>query len=248
VDAVGDQPDGGYDTGIVRPELLAELAAEVAEASTAPGAPREPIAVEADDPTGWERAVAEAVARSGRVDIGCGFMGTTGPVAGDGALLDVALDSWRRCFRVNVESPLLFARACAKDMLRRGAPGALCLLSSYSAVVSPAGSGAIASARAALNHLVETMALELGPHGVRVNAVQPLSVQSPDGRFPNPGLRRLAESQAPELAQWVSHHLPLGRPQGPQETAAVAAFLCSELASFVSGVCVPVAGGSHAHS
>ena len=192
--------------------------------------------------------MAEVLAREGRVDIGCPFMGTTGPYAGDGDLLDIGLDSWRRCYQVNVESPLLFGRACAADMVAREAAGVLCFLSSYSAVVGPAGNGAIASARAALNHLVEVMAMELGPRGIRVNAVQPLSVQSGDPRFPNPGLRRLADREAPELGQWVQHNLPLGRPQRPDETAAVAAFLCSDDASFVSGVSVPVAGGSHTHS
>jgi NAD(P)-dependent dehydrogenase (short-subunit alcohol dehydrogenase family) len=133
-------------------------------------------------------------------------------------------------------------------MVRRGEPGVLCFLSSYSAVVAPAGNAAISGARSALNHLVEAMAVELGPERIRVNAVQPLSVQSADGRFPNPGLRRLADSQAPELGQWVQRNLPLGRPQDPDETAAVAAFLCSDEASFVTGLSIPVTGGAHAHS
>jgi NAD(P)-dependent dehydrogenase (short-subunit alcohol dehydrogenase family) len=248
VDAVGPQPTGGYDTGIVTADVLASVAAEVAAASPSGDTANPPIAVDPYDPLAWERAVATVIERAGRVDIACAFMGTTGPQAGDGDLLEVGLDSLRRCYQVNVESPLLFARAGAADMVARGAPGVLCFLSSYSAVVGPAGSGAISSARSALNHLVEVMALELGPKGIRVNAVQPLSVRSADPRFPNPGLQRLVDSQAPEAAQWVQHNLPLGRPQDPDETAAVAAFLCSDEASFVSGVSIPVAGGAHAHS
>lgn len=246
VDAVGEQPSSGHDTGIVERTLLEQVAREVAEVPGA-GPAQEPMAVDPDDPTVWQRAVEQVVAALGRVDVGCAFMGATGPEAGDGDILGVPLPSWRRCYDVNVVSPLLFSRACAADMVRRGAGGALCFLSSYSAVVAPAGNGAISSARAALNHLVEVMALELGPHRIRVNAVQPLSVQARDPRFPNPGLLRLAEKEAPELGTWVSRNLPLGRPQDPDETAAVADFLCSDEASFVSGVCVPVAGGAHAH-
>jgi NAD(P)-dependent dehydrogenase (short-subunit alcohol dehydrogenase family) len=241
VDAVGEQPSGAYDTGIVAASLLDEVAEEVGGKAVA-------IGVDPYDPTAWVRTVGETLTRFGRVDIACAFMGNTGPLAGDGALLDVSLDSWRRCYDVNVVSPWLFGQACAADMVARGEGGALCFLSSYSAVVPPAGSGAIASARAALNRIVEVMALELGRHRIRVNAVQPLSVQSGDDRFPNPGLRRMAEGEATSFDSWVHRSLPLGRPQSPDETAAVAEFLCSDEASFVTGVSVPVAGGAHAHS
>lgn len=49
------------------------------------------------------------------------------------------------------------------------------------------------------------------------------------------------------MTDWVYQNLPLGRPQTPDETASVASFICSDDASFVSGVCVPIAGGAHAH-
>jgi len=92
------------------------------------------------------------------------------------------------------------------------------------------------------------LALELGPHGIRVNAVQPLSVRSGDGRFPNPGLDRLAAGGTESFDSWVHREIPLGRAQSADETAAVIEFLCSDEASFVSGVCLPVAGGSHSHA
>jgi NAD(P)-dependent dehydrogenase (short-subunit alcohol dehydrogenase family) len=245
IEAVGEQPDGGYDTGIVSAAILEQVVQEVKAAGNG-GALA--LGVDPVDPTAWERAVGEVIGQLGRIDIACAFMGTTGPEAGDGPLLDVTLDSWQRCYNVNVVSPWLFGRACAADMVRRDEGGVLCFLSSYSAIVPPASNGAIASARAALNRVVEVMALELGGHGIRVNAVQPLSVVSEDERFPNPGLRRLAASGATNLDSWVGHNLALGRPQSPEETAAVAEFLCSDEASFVSGVSVPVAGGAHSHS
>ena len=62
----------------------------------------------------------------------------------DGDLIDVPLDSWQRCYDVNVVAPLLLSRTCARDMMQRGEGGAIVILSSYSAVVPPAGNGAIA--------------------------------------------------------------------------------------------------------
>jgi NAD(P)-dependent dehydrogenase (short-subunit alcohol dehydrogenase family) len=241
---VGDQPDGGYDTGIVTATLLDEVAAEVAAA----GGPVMSVAADPYDQSSWERAAATAIDRHGRIDICCALMGTTGPFAGDGDLIDVALDSWQRCYDVNVVAPLLLSRTCARDMVARGDGGAIVILSSYSAVVPPAGNGAIASARAAVNRITETLAIELAPHQIRVNAVQPLSIRSDDPRFPNPGLSRLADHEADSFSTWVRGQVPLGRPQRADETAAAVEFLCSDEASFITGVSLTVAGGAHSHS
>jgi NAD(P)-dependent dehydrogenase (short-subunit alcohol dehydrogenase family) len=245
VDAVGDQPEGGYDTGIVSAALLDEVTAEVAAVAAAPV-----VAVAADpyDQLSWERAATAVVDQFGRVDICCALMGTTGPFAGDGDLVDIRLDSWQRCYDVNVVAPLLLSRSCARAMVERGEGGAIVILSSYSAVVPPAGNGAIASARAAVNRITETLAMELAPHRIRVNAVQPLSVRSDDPRFPNPGLSRLADHEADSFSTWVRTQVPLGRPQRADETAAAVEFLCSDEASFITGVSLTVAGGAHSHS
>jgi NAD(P)-dependent dehydrogenase (short-subunit alcohol dehydrogenase family) len=249
VDAVGQVPaewgPDAYDTGIVARTVLDDVAREVDEAG-----PGQVLTIAADpfDQTSWERATAAAIEQLGRIDICCALMGTTGPQAGDGQLLDVSISSWQRCFDVNVLGPLLLSRACARDMVRRNEGGSIVILSSYSATLPPAGNGAIASARAAVNRVAEVLALEVGSHGIRVNTVLPLSVQSGDDRFPNPGLRRLATGQSDSLSSWVSASLPLGRPQSPDETAAAIEFLCSDESSFISGVSLPVAGGAHTHS
>jgi NAD(P)-dependent dehydrogenase (short-subunit alcohol dehydrogenase family) len=245
VDAVGDQPEGGYDTGIVTAALLEEVTAEVAAVAAAPV-----VAVAADpyDQLSWERAATAVVERFGRVDICCALMGTTGPFAGDGNLVDIPLDSWQRCYDVNVVAPLLLSRTCARAMVQQGEGGAIVILSSYSAVVPPAGNGAVASARAAVNRITEALAIELAPHQIRVNAVLPLSVRSDDARFPNPGLSRLADNEAGSFSTWVRTQVPLGRPQRADETAAAVEFLCSEEASFITGVSLTVAGGAHSHS
>src|SRR5579862_6167772 len=90
VDAVGAVPaewgPEAYDTGVVSGALLDEVTAEVAAAGPGPAIA---LPVDAFDQGSWEDAASAAVARFGRVDICCGLMGTTGPRAGDGPLLDV---------------------------------------------------------------------------------------------------------------------------------------------------------------
>jgi NAD(P)-dependent dehydrogenase (short-subunit alcohol dehydrogenase family) len=249
VDAVGEQPPGwspdAYDTGFVKPSLLQGVAAEVERDTDVDVA-----AFTADpfDQTSWERAARAAIDRFGRVDICCALMGTTGPHAGDGPLLDVPLASIQRSLDVNVVAPLILARACARDMIDRGSGGTIVILSSYAAVVPTAGAGVIGAARSAVNTLVGVLALELGGHGIRVNGVQPFNIRSHDDRFPNPAMDRAASSSTAALRALSPKGVPLGRPQSNDETAAVIEFLCSDEASYVSGVSIPVAGGSHSHS
>jgi NAD(P)-dependent dehydrogenase (short-subunit alcohol dehydrogenase family) len=244
LDAVGPQPEGGYDTGIVSADLLDEVTREVGAAG---GGGALAVPVDPFRPLAWEEAAATVIGHLGRIDVCCALMGTTGPAAGDGELLEVPLSSWQRCYDVNVLAPLLFGRACARDMISRRTGGSIVFLSSYSAVVPPAGNGAVASARAALNTITQTLATELAGHEIRVNAVQPLSVRSDDPRFPNPGLSRLADRESDTFTSWVHTQVPLGRPQRADETAAAIEFLCSEEASFITGVSLPVAGGAHSH-
>jgi len=244
VDAVGAiPPEWGpeaYDSGFVAPALLDEVTAEVDAAG-----PGTAVAFATDqfDQRSWEVAASKTLARFGHIDICCSLMGTTGPHAGNGSLLDVSLESWQRCFDVNVTAPLLLSRACARSMITRGKGGAIVLLSSYAAVMAPVRSGAVGAARAAANMITAVLAAELAPHNIRVNAVMPLGVQSGDPRFPNPGLTGASGSTPP----WIRSEIPMGRPQSSDETAAAVEFLCSDEASFISGVCLPVAGGSHTH-
>ncbi len=71
----------------------------------------------------------------------------------------------------------------------------------------------------------------------------PLAV-GPSPGFANPGLVALAEREGRSLEDWLAGQVPLGRAQSADETAAVIAFLCSEAASYVSGVTIPVRGGA----
>jgi NAD(P)-dependent dehydrogenase (short-subunit alcohol dehydrogenase family) len=245
-DAVGLPPAGAaYDTGVVTQALLEQVTGEIR--AIGPGR-AELVAADPYDPTSWEQVVAATVSEFGRVDICCSLMGTTGPGSGDGHLMDVDLESWRRCYDVNVTSPLWLSRAAGRQMVAQGDGGAIVILSSYSAVVPPLGSGGVGSARAAINKIAEVLAAELAPHRVRVNTVLPLSVESGDDRFPNPGLHRLAAGEADSFSTWVHHQVPMGRPQSADEIAAAIEFLCSDDASFITGISLPVAGGAHSHS
>jgi NAD(P)-dependent dehydrogenase (short-subunit alcohol dehydrogenase family) len=205
---------------------------------------RRALAVEADltRPEGVDVAIGRAVEQFGRIGVCCHLGGGTGPNLGTGPLVDIDEAAWDRCLATNLTAPWLVARACARHMVEQGDAGSITLLSSFAARNAPERYGAFSAARSGLVRLVEVLALELAASNIRVNAVLPLGVE-PVGAS-NPGLDDLRRSTGQPLDEWVRQHVPLGRLQRADETAAVFAFLASDEASFVSGQAVSVSGGA----
>ncbi|HEX6989076.1 MAG TPA: SDR family oxidoreductase, partial [Bacillota bacterium] len=88
-------------------------------------------------------------------------------------LLEISTGDWDQAFRVNVRGPMLLTRAVARQMIAHRIRGSVINLTSYSGQSARADAGAYASSKAALNLLTRTFAIELGPYGIRVNAVSP---------------------------------------------------------------------------
>jgi NAD(P)-dependent dehydrogenase (short-subunit alcohol dehydrogenase family) len=240
-DLIADSP---ADTAEVTPAHFDDVVAEVNAAATAAGG-GEVLALPIREVTAsaCEHLVAATIGRFGRLDVCCALNGVSGPSAGDGPLIDLTEAAWRRSVEVNLTLPWMLTTAAGRSMIAAGRPGAITVLSSEAGLVSKPNVGAVGSARAAVNHLVAVLAKELGPYGIRVNAVAPLSV-APTDRFPNPGLLVLAERAGLSFDDWTARQIPLGRAQDADETAAVIEFLCGDGASFVSGTTVPTHGGA----
>jgi NAD(P)-dependent dehydrogenase (short-subunit alcohol dehydrogenase family) len=202
------------------------------------------LPVDLTDPDAVAASVATTVAELGRLDAGCNLSGGTGPAIGNGPLVDLDPAGWSAALEANLTAAWLGARACARHMVEQGSGGAIVNLSSSAALVAEPGFGAFAAARAGLVRMTEGMARELGPDGIRVNAVCPLGVSPATGG--NPGLVAGATRGGRSLDDWARARIPLGRLQAPEETANVVIFLASDAASFVSGQSILVAGGAPA--
>ncbi len=174
--------------------------------------------------------IARAVARFGGID----FL-----VNGAVTYLDKGLAStraqWLEALNLNLVSGALFLNAAVPEMRRRGG-GAVVNLSSVAGKFGQAGRALYPAAKAAILQLTKNEAMELAPQRIRVNAVSPAWTWSAPIERATGGDREKADRVA------ADYH-PLGRVADPEEVARAVLFLCSEEASFITGIDLPVDGG-----
>jgi 3-oxoacyl-[acyl-carrier protein] reductase len=178
-------------------------------------------------------AVALAESTFGKLDVLSCNAGFTGyPVHA----IDADPDEFDKIFAVNVKGVWLCARA-AIPALRRAGGGAITITGSVMGERTRPGFGAYASSKAAANHLARTLALELAPDQIRVNALAPVATDTPM-------LPLFLGRGDPEKARAAFiGSIPLGRLAEARDIADAAVFLASDAARFLTGVVLPVDGG-----
>ncbi len=151
-------------------------------------------------------------------------------------LVDLDVAHWDTTLAVNLRAPALVTKVVARDMIRRGR-GVIVNVSSNACVAGIDEHAAYCASKAGLKGLTQVMAVELGPHGIRVNAVAPTVVLTPMG------------TQVwgdPAKADPVKAKIPMGRFLQPAEVTGVVLFLASDAAAMVHGETILIDGGVNA--
>ena len=231
---------------IVIADIVSERCEEVVERVKELG--RAAFAVPTDvSQTEQVRALVErAEERFGRLDI---LVNNAGGV-GRRPFLEQSEKSWRRHIDLNLVSVLAATSAAVPVMIRGGRGGAIINVSSIEGSRAAPCYAVYAACKAGMNNFTRTMALELADHGIRVNAIAPDFTLTPglQGNVTGPVDPAKWIEPPPEIQDANNRRIPLGRPGIDLECGRAALFLASAMGSYVTGVILPVDGGSWASS
>jgi NAD(P)-dependent dehydrogenase (short-subunit alcohol dehydrogenase family) len=154
-----------------------------------------------------------------------------------GGIFDTDPATFLDLYDVNVAGLVRLLQLCVPAMRSRG--GSVVVLSSINADFATPSLAAYAATKAAMNNLVQSAALELAPHNIRINAIAPASIDTPALRA------SFARNPDPEQARFrnIARH-PLGRLGSEDEVAELALFLASDRAQWITGSVYPIDGGA----
>ncbi len=192
----------------------------------------ESIALRADmrQPGEVRALVKNASDQLGAIDI---LVNNAGSLVARMPILDLNEDGWDEILNLNLRSAALCAQAVAPAMIRRKTGAIINVASIAGRNGGGPGAGPYAAAKAGLVGLTKSLAKELAPHGIRVNAISPGVIDTPFHQV----------FSTPEMLRNFVAAIPLGRVGRPVECAAVIAFLACDAAGYVVGETVEVNGG-----
>ena len=185
--------------------------------------------------------IQRTIAELGRLDILVNNAGA--PNARDRVpVVDLDEDVWEEVLRVNLTGAMICSKYAAREMIRQARGGSIVNISSISGHRTLAKWAAYCASKYGLHALTQAMALELAPHGIRVNAVCPGATDTER----RAGFAREASQwgvSLEEARERLARSIPLGRIGTPEDMANMVVFLCSDMAGFVTGQAINVCDG-----
>lgn len=212
---------------VVITDLNKDGADAVAEGIVAAGGRAIGLECNVTDEAHRQAAIDAALQAFGKITLLANNAGGGGPKP-----FDMPMRDFEWAFQLNVFAMFRFMQMVAPHMEQAGG-GAILNISSMAGENKNSRMASYGSSKAAVNHLTRNVAFDLGPRGVRVNAIAPGAIKTD----------ALAKVLTPQIEAAMLKHTPLGRLGETQDIANAALFLCSPAASWVSGQVLTVSGG-----
>lgn len=215
-------------------ERLDQVAGELRDLGTAPGA----ILADLSDVAGCERAVESAVAEAGHLDV----VLSNAAAWTEEPFLDMKDESWAKVIAVNLTASFAIGQRSARAMVSSGRGGVILFTASISSLGASPDFAHYCAAKAGTVCLAKTMAVELVEHGIRVNCISP---------GPTDTQQSVDLVGAEQMEKWRREGFPaapMGRLGHPDDMASALSFLASDEASYITGINLVVDGGLTAHA
>jgi NAD(P)-dependent dehydrogenase (short-subunit alcohol dehydrogenase family) len=212
-------------------DLLLDEARAVAEGINAGGGRAIALQLDVSDPGSVQQAVDATVAEFGRLDI---LVNNAGIHRGH-PIVDFSMEDWEAVFAVNMRGTFLCSQAAARQMIEQGDGGCIINMSSASGKKPDPQGAAYCASKSAVIGFTRVLALELGEHGIRANAVLP-------GATDTKMLRDVTDREPGFMDDLVAT-TALDKIATPRDQANAFLFLASDLASHITGEQLVVAGG-----
>jgi glucose 1-dehydrogenase len=195
------------------------------------------ISVRADvsSPEDVKNLIQSAVEAFGRLDV----MVNNAGIEEKMAFLDTPLDVWSKAIAVNLTGAWLGCQEAARQMVSQGGAGSIINVSSVHEDLPMPTNAPYCAAKGGLRMLMRTIAVELAPHNITVNNIAPGAVDTP--------MDAPLKEDANEMQKLLSE-IPLRRMGKPEEVAALAVYLASDDAAYVTGSTFVIDGGMMRHS